>query len=313
MSPYAEVVVALDRQTRELYSWANVQTQVKRTLIIVAVLMIASLAAVLRRDSAHSISAVSAATPSRAICSIAGVPAGVVPPLKPSPIAELLPSQMSKLEKAYFSMGCFWGSEGMLAACPGVMFTRAGFTGGTMPNPTYSAIGDHVETVEVLFDPDRVSYQQLLRHFWAHHNAHAKPVFRQYASAIFTTSTTQQDLAKKTKTEQDRQEPKPLLTAIKPLERFYPADPAQQKYYLSQDADLLARMPRYGDQRRETRLATKLNALVGHCGDRAELKSSLGELGLSDEVSETLLLRASWPAGADQVRQRSAADKVNRE
>lgn len=220
---------------------------------------------------------------------------GEVPPLNPSPIAELLPSQMPKLEKAYFSMGCFWGSEGMLASCPGVMFTRVGFTGGTMPNPTYSAIGDHVETVEVLFDPEKVSYQQLVRHFWAHHNAHAKPIFRQYASAIFTTSPAQEIEAKETRTEQDDQGAEPLLTAIKPLERFYPADPAQQKYYLSQDTDLLTKMPRYGDQRRETRLATKLNALVGHCGDRADLKSSLGELGLSEEVCEALLLRASWP------------------
>jgi len=234
---------------------------------------------------------------SPAICTIAGVPQGQVPPLEASPIAELLPSQMTGLQKAYFSMGCFWGSEAMLASCPGVMFTRAGFTGGTLPNPSYSAIGDHVETVEVIFDPDQVSYNQLLDHFWSHHNGHAKPIFRQYASAIFTTDESQEQAAKKVRESRLAASPgDPLLTAIKPLQQFFPADSGHQKYYLSQDPDLLAKLPRHGQQKLETRLATKLNAVVGHAGDRAQIKNELTDLGLSAEVAEALLARASWPS-----------------
>ena len=80
--------------------------------------------------------------------------------------------------KAYFAMGCFWGSEALMASAPGVVSTRVGFSGGTFPNPSYSAIGDHVETVEVLYDPAVITYPELLRHFWRHHNSRAKPIFR---------------------------------------------------------------------------------------------------------------------------------------
>jgi methionine-S-sulfoxide reductase len=203
---------------------------------------------------------------------------------------------MPKLRKAYFAMGCFWGSEAMLGSCPGVMFTRVGFSGGSLPDPSYSAIGDHVETVEVLFDPEQVTYSQLLDHFWSHHNARTRPIFRQYASAIFTVDAEQERLAKEVRERRRAQGGSdPLLTAIKPLERFYPADPGHQKYYLSQDPELLAEMPRDGDAKMQTRLATKLNALIGHEGDRAALKASLEELGLADEQAEALFLRACWP------------------
>jgi peptide-methionine (S)-S-oxide reductase len=204
---------------------------------------------------------------------------------------------MTGLRKAYFSMGCFWGSEAMLASCPGVIFTRVGFAGGTLPNPSYSAIGDHVETVEVLFDPDQVTYARLLDHFWSHHNGHAKPIFRQYASAIFTTDESQAKAAKEVReTRQGASPGAPLLTAIIPLPRFFPADTGHQKYYLSQDPALLAKLPRHGGQKLETRLATKMNALVGRAGDRAELMAQLKHLGLASEVAEALLARASWPA-----------------
>lgn len=265
-----------------------------RIAIALALLVLAVLAATLTHPRA-GLPPASAETAATSSCSIAGAPQGKLPQLTPSPIAELLPEQMPRLEKAYFSMGCFWGSEAMLASCPGVMFTRVGFTGGTLPDPSYSAIGDHVETVEVLFDPEQVSYRSLLDHFWSHHNAHAKPIFRQYASAIFCSTAQQEQTAKETREKREASTSgQPLLTAIMPLEKFYPADPGHQKYYLSQDPELLRQLPRFGHQRVETRLATKLNALVGRSGRREDLKVALAELGLSDETSEALLIRAGW-------------------
>jgi methionine-S-sulfoxide reductase len=260
---------------------------------VLLVLMLGVIGWALQGDS---LAPVPGASSSPAACTIAGVPDGEAPELHASPIAELLPTQMPKLRKAYFSMGCFWGSEAMLASCPGVMFTRVGFTGGTLPNPSYSAIGDHVETVEVSFDPDQVSYIQLLDHFWSHHNAHAKPIFRQYASAIFTEDEGQEQAARKMRENRRSSSGDRLLTAIKPLQTFYPADAGHQKYYLSQDPELLERLPRHGEQKLDTRLATKLNALAGHAGQRQHIQNALTELGLSEASTEALLQRADWPA-----------------
>lgn len=203
-------------------------------------------------------------------------------------------TEVHGLEKAYFSMGCFWGSEAMLASCPGVLYTRTGFTGGTAPSPSYSAIADHVETVEVAFDPEVVSFEDLVNYFWTHHNARAKPIFRQYASAIFTTSQEQAESARRSRElRQEQGGPDPIHTAIIPLETFYPAEEYHQKYYLRQDEKLFALLP--GSPRDHTRLATKLNALAGRAGERDELKQSLSELGLTPPQTEALMHRAYWP------------------
>lgn len=162
-------------------------------------------------------------------------PVGTCPELTWDVAAELLARQRPELRRAYFAMGCFWGSEAMLAGCPGVEFTQVGFSGGTTPAPSYSAIGDHVETVEVSYDPQKVSYSQLLDYFWRHHNAHAKPIFRQYASAIFTLGSVEAQRAKESRNARRSAQGEPLLTAVLPLERFYPAEASHQKHYLQQD------------------------------------------------------------------------------
>lgn len=225
-------------------------------------------------------------------CRIARVGKDGLPELK----FQLHPeSEQQELQKAYFSMGCFWGSEAMLASCPGVVFTRTGYTGGTAPSPSYSAIADHVETVEVSFDPSVVSYQDLVNYFWSHHNARAKPIFRQYASAIFTTSEEQTEQARQSRELRQQQGgPDPIRTAIIPLETFHPAEDYHQKYYLRQDEKLFALLP--GSPRDHTTLAAKLNALAGRAGERDELKEALTRFGVSPPQTEALMQRAYWPA-----------------
>lgn len=196
--------------------------------------------------------------------------------------------------KAYFAMGCFWGSEAMLASAPGVVSTRVGFAGGSLPDPSYSAIGDHVETVEVVYDPSQINYEELLTHFWKNHNARAKPIFRQYASAIFCEDD--KDLARaksgREKWQATTGEEK-VLTAVLPLQTFYPAGETHQKYYLQQDEVLLKSLPQ---QDLNTLLATKLNAVSGRAGERATLEETLGELGISKEAQGVLFRRALWPS-----------------
>ena len=203
-----------------------------------------------------------------------------------------------ELQKAYFAMGCFWGSEALLASAEGVVGTRVGFSGGTLENPDYSAIGDHVETVEVLFDPSKTSYQALLFHFWKNHNSRAKPIFRQYASAIFCLDEEQMSLAKleRRKWQAETGEERVMTTILK-ASPFYPAAESHQKYYLQQDQILLDSLP--GRQNRlETLLATKLNAVSGRAGDRATLELSLSQLGIEAQAQDLLFRRALWPEPA---------------
>lgn len=194
--------------------------------------------------------------------------------------------------KAYFAMGCFWSSEGLIASAPGVVSTRVGFSGGTLPNPSYSAIGDHVETVEVLYDPAIISYPELLRHFWHHHNARAKPIFRQYASAIFCLDESELRVAKEERTAWEAKGTHKVLTAILPAGKFYPAAENHQKYYLQQDPKLLQSLPT--ENRLTTTLAAKLNAVSGRTGDRKDLEQALENLGIDQKARAALFSRAMW-------------------
>ncbi|MDP9182093.1 MAG: peptide-methionine (S)-S-oxide reductase MsrA, partial [Actinomycetota bacterium] len=104
------------------------------------------------------------------------------------------------LEVAYFGMGCFWGSEELYWQVPGVYSTAAGYQGGITPNPTYeeacSGRTGHTEAVQVVYDPARVSYEELLKVFWEHHDStsgmrQGNDIGTQYRSAIYTSSDEQ--------------------------------------------------------------------------------------------------------------------------
>lgn len=103
-------------------------------------------------------------------------------------------------ERAYFATGCFWGAERRFWNLLGVLSTSVGYMGGVTTNPTYKEVcqGDtnHAETVEVIFDPEQITYQRLLEEFWTMHdptslNKQGGDIGTQYRSAIFTTSEDQ--------------------------------------------------------------------------------------------------------------------------
>jgi peptide-methionine (S)-S-oxide reductase len=104
------------------------------------------------------------------------------------------------LEVAYFAMGCFWGSEELYWQVPGVHSTAVGYQGGMTPNPTYeeacSGRTGHTEAVQVVYDPAVVSYEELLKVFWEHHDStqgmrQGNDIGTQYRSAVYTTSEAQ--------------------------------------------------------------------------------------------------------------------------
>jgi peptide-methionine (S)-S-oxide reductase len=101
---------------------------------------------------------------------------------------------------AIFAMGCFWGAERMFWTLPGVYSTSVGYAGGTTPNPTYeetcSGLTGHTEAVQVVYDPDKISYPQLLKVFWENHDPtqgmrQGNDVGTQYRSAIYATTDEQ--------------------------------------------------------------------------------------------------------------------------
>ena len=147
------------------------------------------------------------------------------------------------LEVAYFGMGCFWGSEELYWQVPGVYSTAAGYQGGITPNPTYeeacSGRTGHTEAVQVVYDPTRVSYEELLKVFWEHHDStsgmrQGNDIGTQYRSAVYTTSEAQlkaalasRDTYQEVLTKSGLDE---ITTEIVPSEPFYYAEPYHQQY-----------------------------------------------------------------------------------
>ena len=142
-------------------------------------------------------------------------------------------------EKATFGAGCFWQVEVEFRNTPGVTATRVGYAGGETPNPSYEQVctdrTGHAEVVEVEFDPERVSYEQLLERFWALHdptqlNRQGPDVGRQYRSAIFFHSPEQEATATASRERAQTQLGRPIVTEITPAAPFWPAEEYHQRY-----------------------------------------------------------------------------------
>ena len=148
----------------------------------------------------------------------------------------------SQLQRAVFAAGCFWGVEAAFRMLKGVTDVRSGYTGGTMPNPTYEDVcrntSGHAEAVEVLYNPALVSYEKLLARFWKIHdpttlNRQGPDVGTQYRSAIFFVTPEQERAARAAKQalETSKKFSRPIVTEIKPAGTFYPAEDYHQQYF----------------------------------------------------------------------------------
>ena len=144
-------------------------------------------------------------------------------------------------KKATFGAGCFWGVEAAFRQIDGVMKTEAGYEGGHLDNPTYEDVCSHktghAEVVEVTYDPEQVSYEELLGVFWAKHdptqmNRQGWDVGDQYRSVVFVHDDEQRVAAERSKAELDAsgRYRKPVVTAIEPAQTFYAAEDYHQQY-----------------------------------------------------------------------------------
>jgi len=138
-------------------------------------------------------------------------------------------------EKAIFAAGCFWGIENNFANLKGVVATRVGYTGGTTDNPSYEDVcgknTQHAEAVEVIFDPNKISYQDLVRKFFIMHSPAANDTKSQYRSEIFVVNDEQKQIAENYIKDAGG---KAVNTAVTVAETFWKAEERHQKYYLKQ-------------------------------------------------------------------------------
>ncbi|MGH9325706.1 MAG: peptide-methionine (S)-S-oxide reductase MsrA [Terriglobia bacterium] len=145
------------------------------------------------------------------------------------------------MEKATFAAGCFWGVEAMFRAVPGVISTRVGYAGGRLENPTYQEVctdrTGHAEAVEVTYDPEHVSYDELLDAFWKGHdpttlNRQGPDVGTQYRSAIFYHSPEQEAAAhaSRERLENSGKCRQPMVTEVLPASQFWQAEDYHQQY-----------------------------------------------------------------------------------
>lgn len=143
------------------------------------------------------------------------------------------------METAIFAAGCFWGVQFYFDQIPGVVRTTVGYTGGTTPDPTYEMVctgaTGHAEAVLVEFDPQKVSYETLARHFFRLHNPTQRnrqgpDVGTQYRSAIFYHTDLQRVVAKHIREELQPEYAEPIVTEITQAGSFYEAEAYHQKY-----------------------------------------------------------------------------------
>ncbi len=140
-------------------------------------------------------------------------------------------------ERAIFAGGCFWGMQALLRRQPGILSSRVGYSGGDTPNATYRDHGDHAEAIEVVFDPDEISYRQLLEFFFQIHDPttvdrQGNDRGRSYRSAIFYTSEDQQREAQETilDVEASGLWPGKVVTELAPAGEFWAAELKHQDY-----------------------------------------------------------------------------------
>jgi peptide-methionine (S)-S-oxide reductase len=140
-------------------------------------------------------------------------------------------------ERAVLAGGCFWGMQDLIRRRPGVISTRVGYTGGNVANATYRNHEGHAEAIEIIFDPQKLSYRKLLEFFFQVHdpttkNRQGNDVGTSYRSAIFYTTEEQKRIAQETIADVDASGlwPGKVVTEIKPAAEFWEAEPEHQDY-----------------------------------------------------------------------------------
>lgn len=206
------------------------------------------------------------------------------------PLLDQGPSELH--ETATFALGCFWGPDARFGALDGVLRTRVGYAGGTTDQPTYKTMGDHMETLQLDYDPRVQPYTQLLELFFNSHSPYHAPWKRQYGSAIFYHTAEQHRLIEEKIGAQEAETGKKVHTEVNPYSTFYLAEERHQKYKLQRQPVLLAKYrriyPDVMDFINSTAVA-RVNGYLSGCENREKVRASMEGLGLSAQGQQVLL------------------------
>ncbi len=190
-----------------------------------------------------------------------------------------------------------------MGALPGVIRTRVGYAGGTSTDPTYHNLDGHSETVQVDFDPAKITYEELAEAFFASHDSTVPGLPLQYRSVIFVHDSEQERVARAIMERVDADAKRPVQTVILPFEHFYLAEDYHQKYALQGDRKLWAEFQAmYPDMRDliDSTAAARVNAYLYGEGSPEQLQADLGLLGLSPEGIARL--QSASPVGACAIQ-----------
>lgn len=209
----------------------------------------------------------------------------------------------SRIDAATFAMGCFSEAEAAFGGIDGVIRTRVGFTGGTEPFPLFDDPGDHSEAVQIVFDPERISYEELLYVFWLCHlpSDDAPPRHR---SAVFTHDTRQHYLAEESIAWQEALSGETVATSVRLAGGFYEASAKYQKRFLREHPELLGEVLRSIGGEHALSLsttATRVNCYLSGKAPANDIRANLEVLGLSAAGKDELLRLA-------RVRSRQSQD-----
>jgi peptide-methionine (S)-S-oxide reductase len=199
------------------------------------------------------------------------------------PDANALPP--SETRTATFGLGCFWGPEARFGAITGVVRTRVGYAGGTKQSPSYYALGDHTEVVQIEYDPEELAYSELLDVAWRSHDPFSTAHKRQYRGVVLVHDDDQRAVAEQSRDALAERTGKPVRTPIEDLGEFYLAEDYHQKYELRSTpvlGDELVEL--YGDDLVDSTVATRLNGFVAGHGDADQREAVLARLDLPPSV-----------------------------
>lgn len=170
--------------------------------------------------------------------------------------------------------------------------TRVGYAGGKLKNPTYHHLGDHSESIQIDYDPTKISYEKLLEVFWSSHNPTQRSWSTQYKAAIFYHNEEQKRLAIETRDREAAKRKSKIMTEILPATEFYRAEAYHQKHRLRGEPavmkELQALYPSDEDLVNST-AAARLNGYLDGYGAIGSLEEELDDLGVSREAAGKLL------------------------
>lgn len=173
----------------------------------------------------------------------------------------------------------------------GVYRTRVGYSGGSLENPTYHNLGDHTEALQVDYDPEQLTYEDILEVFWESHNPTGRAWSRQYMAIIFYHNEEQKQIALAGKAAVEAKLGAAVTTEVISLNKFYIAEDYHQKYYLQARSELAEEIMAYYDQFsgfNDSTAAARLNGYIGGHGNIDRLNEEIESFGLSSRGKAAL-------------------------